>query len=157
MGLRGPRPTPTALKLLRDNPGRRPLNKREPRPPAVIPTAPAHLDPVARAEWRRVVRPLAAAGLVTQVDRAALAVYCTAWSRWVDAEKKLVEFGSVLASPTKGFPLLSPYLTIANTAMAQMRSFLAEFGMTPASRSRIETGEPKTGGELERFRRRARG
>jgi hypothetical protein len=28
----GPRPTPTYLKLLRGNPGRRPINKNEPKP-----------------------------------------------------------------------------------------------------------------------------
>ncbi len=28
----GPRPTPTYLKLLRGNPGKRKLNKREPQP-----------------------------------------------------------------------------------------------------------------------------
>ena len=52
------------------------------------------------------------------------------------------EFGAVLKSPTKGFPILSPYWTIANNAMRQMLAFLTEFGMTPASRTRIETGEP---------------
>jgi P27 family predicted phage terminase small subunit len=54
---------------------------------------------------------------------------------------KLREYGAVLKSPTKGVPLLSPYLTIANRAMEQMRQFLSEFGMSPASRSRIETDE----------------
>jgi len=72
----------------------------------------------------------------------ALAGYCQAWSHWVDAEGKLREFGAVLKSPTKGFPILSPYWTIANNAMRQMLAFLTEFGMTPASRTRIETGEP---------------
>jgi P27 family predicted phage terminase small subunit len=69
-----------------------------------------------------------------------------AWSRWIDAEAKLREFGAVLKSPTKGFPILSPYWTIANTAMKQMRDFLSEFGMSPASRTRVEAAvrEPRT-------------
>jgi P27 family predicted phage terminase small subunit len=81
-------------------------------------------------------------GLVTLLDRAALAGYSQAWSRWVDAELKLREYGAVLKSPTKGFPILSPYLVIANKAMEQLRQFLSEFGMSPASRTRIGTDEP---------------
>jgi P27 family predicted phage terminase small subunit len=142
MGRRGPRPEPTALKLLKGNPGKRPLNEREPRPSPGAPEAPAHLDEEASREWDRVVGTLDQLGLVTTLDRAALAGYCQAWSRWVDAEMKLREYGAVLKSPIKGVPLMSPYLTIANRALEQMRQFLSEFGMSPASRTRIRTDEP---------------
>jgi P27 family predicted phage terminase small subunit len=142
MGRRGPRPEPTALKLLKGNPGKRPLNEREPKPSPGAPAAPAHLDEEAHREWDRVIVTLDQLGLVTTLDRAALAGYCQAWSRWVDAEMKLREYGAVLKSPTKGVPLLSPYLTIANRALEQMRQFLSEFGMSPASRTRIGTDEP---------------
>jgi phage terminase small subunit len=37
-----------------------------------------------------------------------------------------------------GFPILNPYLQVANTAMKQMKGFLVQFGMTPGSRSRIK-------------------
>jgi P27 family predicted phage terminase small subunit len=152
MGRRGPRPGPTTLKLLRGNPGRRPLNPQEPQFPKKIPKAPAHLDPVARKEWRRVVKPLAAAGLLTDVDRAALSGYCVAWARWIDAESKLKEFGSVLRSPSKGFPVLSPYLIIANAAMNQMRRFLSDFGMSPATRSQLRVDQPAPPSKLEAFK-----
>jgi P27 family predicted phage terminase small subunit len=138
MGRRGPRPQPTKLKLLRGNPGRRRLNAREPQPEAVAPDAPEQLNEEARREWARVVGELEANGLITRLDRAALAGYCMAWSHWIDAEVKLREFGAVLKSPTKGFPILSPYWTIANTALKQMRDLLSEFGMSPASRTRVE-------------------
>ena len=42
----------------------------------------------------------------------------------------------MLKSPN-GFPVQSPYLAVANRALEQMRSFLNDFGMTPASRSRV--------------------
>jgi P27 family predicted phage terminase small subunit len=142
MGRRGPRPEPTALKLLKGNPGKRPLNAREPKPALARPDPPPHLDDEGRREWDRLIEELEVHGLITKLDRAAFAGYCLAWSRWVDAEVKLREFGAVLKSPTKGFPILSPYFTIANIAMKQMHAFLCEFGMSPASRTRIETDEP---------------
>jgi P27 family predicted phage terminase small subunit len=142
MGRRGPRPDPTALKILRGNPGKRAISPREPKPTVGRPEVPAHLDAVGRTEWERVIGTLEVNGLVTQLDRAALAGYCAAWSRWVDAELKLREFGAVVTSPSRGYPVLSPWWTIASTSLRQMRDFLAEFGMSPASRTRIEADEP---------------
>jgi P27 family predicted phage terminase small subunit len=132
----GRKPKPTALKVLDGNPGKRPINNAEPRFTGT-PTCPEHLDPVAKTEWERVSVELTATGLLTSVDRAALAAYCSAWSRWVQAEENIQKFGTVIKSPKSGFPIQNPYVGVANTALDQMRRFLTEFGMTPASRSRI--------------------
>jgi P27 family predicted phage terminase small subunit len=127
---------PTSIKLLRGNPGKRPLNGAEPKPRAKIPPCPAHLDDEAKREWRRTSRELANAGLITVVDRGALAAYCQSWSRWVEAETNLRKAGMVVKTKN-GHPMLNPFLTIANEAMRQMKAFLVEFGMTPSSRSRV--------------------
>jgi P27 family predicted phage terminase small subunit len=136
--MRGRKPLPTAIKRLRGNPGKGPLNEREPVVASAIPVCPAHLDDEAKHEWRRITRELKRAGLVTRLDRAALAAYCQAWSRWIDAEQKIRTAGAVVLSPKK-YPMLNPYLVVANRAMAQMRQFLTEFGMTPSARSRVHT------------------
>lgn len=84
-------------------------------------------------------------GLLTNVDRAALGAYCAAYSTWVDAETSLQKFGRVIKSPS-GYPIQNPYVGIRNTSLDLMRKYLIEFGMTPASRSRLQiTGEPQTG------------
>lgn len=132
----GPPPTPTKLRLLRGNPGHRPLNDREPKPKLEIPTCPSHLEPEARKEWKRIAKELYSLGLLTKIDRAALAAYCQCWGRWVEAEEQLKKTGLVVKSPA-GYPILSPYLSIANKAMKQMQMLLSEFGCSPASRSRI--------------------
>jgi len=141
MGRRGPRPDPTALRLLKGNPSKTRISPREPRPKPGMPTVPTFLDVAAKREWRRVSRELRLLGLIALIDRAALAGYCQAWSRWAAAEEKVKEFGMVIKSPS-GFPVQSPYLGIANTAMKHMRNFLAEFGMSPAARTRIESEGP---------------
>jgi len=138
----GPPPTPTNLKALRGNPGKRRLNNREPDPEPAIPSCPQHLNKVARREWRRVTKPLFALGLLTQLDRSALAAYCCAYSRWVEASVQIQQFGLILKSPS-GYPMQPPYLAILNTALEQMRSYSTEFGMTPSSRSRVKTANPK--------------
>jgi P27 family predicted phage terminase small subunit len=138
----GRRPKPTALKALAGNPGKRALNKTEPQPKPGIPSCPKHLDAEARREWKRISAELTTLGMISHMDRAALAAYCGAWSRWVHAESQIQKFGAVIKSPKSGFPIQNPYCGLANTSVDQMRKFAVEFGLTPASRSRLHV-EPK--------------
>ena len=148
--MRGRKPVPSNLKILRGNPGKRPLNVMEPMPAAIMPPCPGHLDDVARLEWRRTGRKLLKLGVLTEIDRSALAAYCVAWSRWVEAEAQLARTGTVIKAKTGGF-MQSPYLPIANKAMEQMMRLLTEFGMTPSSRSRVE-GRVQEEGEADKWR-----
>lgn len=136
MGRRGPAPKPTELKRLQGNPGKRRLNDSEPRPAATMPRCPSHLTGEAKAEWRRVARVLHESGLLTQIDRAALAIYCQAWARWVKAEGQVARHGEVVKSAA-GNVMQNPYLSIANRAMKQMQLMARELGMTPSARSQI--------------------
>ncbi len=105
-----------------------------------IPQPPDHLSETEREEWRRVARLLKDGGLLDALDKTLLAAYCTVHTRWVEAEEKVKEHGTVIKGPN-GYPMQSPYLSIANKAMHEMLSMLGEMGMTPASRSRIPKAE----------------
>ncbi len=78
--MRGRRPIPTSMKLVTGNPGHRPLNAREPKPANSLPTCPAHLSPTAKAEWKRLAGEMHRLGIVSQLDRVALAAYCQAYT-----------------------------------------------------------------------------
>ena len=131
-GKQGRKPTPTALRQLRGNPGKRPMNEQEPKPRAVLPRCPAHLSAEAKAEWKRMAGKLYQLGLLTELDTTALSLYCQSYGRWVQAELKLAQFGLLIKTPNDQ-PAQSPYPSIANKCMEQMKSLLAEFGMTPSS------------------------
>jgi P27 family predicted phage terminase small subunit len=152
------------MKLVTGNPGCRALNKREPRPPVALPSAPEHLSDVARAEWQCVAEELYNIGTLARIDRSMLAAYCQAYADWVEAEGKLKRFGKIIMSPKRtitkkrrdgtevtetsgGYPQQSPYVSLRNKALAQMYRFAVEFGMSPSSRSRIEVGS--SGGEAD--------
>lgn len=147
--MRGRKPKPTALKTLEGNPGKRPLNAREPHAPPEVPDCPEHLDDIARAEWFRTAKVLIDMGLLTLADRSALAAYCVAYSRWVHAEEQVKKYGTIVKSPAKGFPMKSPYLTVADQAMEAMRKLMVEAGLTPSSRSRIKL--PEGTGAVDEF------
>lgn len=142
MGRRGPAATPTAVKKMRGNPGKRPLNDAEPHPDATMPHAPAHLMKEAKAEWRRVARRLHNAGVLTYVDRGVLAAYCQAYGRWAEAEGEIEKRGALMETPN-GYMQQSPWVSIANKAADQMIRAARELGLTPASRSAIKVEKPE--------------
>ncbi len=152
MGRRGPAPKPTALKELEGNPGKRQLNKREPHPRPIVPPCPKHLTDVARKEWRRIVRELVVLDMITAVDRAALAAYCQAWARWVQAEEEMQkpEF-QMVETTDKGYAHVNPWFQVATQAMKQMKAFASEFGLTPASRTRIQVPGQTEDDQFEEF------
>lgn len=136
MGRRGPPPKPAELKVIEGTfrPDR--VAPYRPRPKVEIPSCPSWLGREAKREWRRITPHLEKLGLITQVDRSALAAYCQAYHRWWEAEKLIAEHGLTFTTP-KGYVQQRPEVGIANTALKQMRMFLTEFGLTPASRTKV--------------------
>lgn len=136
--MRGRKPKPTHLKAITGNPGKRPLNHHEPRPDPMTPECPIPLPDHAKAEWTRLCAELGKLRILTSLDQTALANYCVAYGIWRDAIAGLAEFGTVVKSP-QGFPIQSPWLSIANRQTEIMLRISSEFGFTPASWSRIRT------------------
>jgi P27 family predicted phage terminase small subunit len=140
----GRKPLPTAVKRANGNPGKRRLNSKEAEPSMARPIPPSHLSEEAEIEWERVSRELAAAGLLSLVDRSALAAYCQAYGRWVQAEAALQkmknEANGLVVKTKSGNIIQNPLVGVANKAMADVVRYAAEFGMTPSARSRIEVG-----------------
>jgi P27 family predicted phage terminase small subunit len=57
------------------------------------------------------------------------------------ATEAIQKYGTMVKSPS-GYPIQSPNLAIANRQAELMMRISAEFGFTPASRSRISTLKP---------------
>ena len=144
------RPKPTHLRILEGNPGRRPFNLDEPQPkvPTRLPAPPRFLGPEGKVEWRRVVKQLVPLGLYTELDRSALAAYCESWDTWRQAQRDLADNGMTYRT-ANGQLRKSPCVAIADGSLAHMRAFMIEFGMTPASRSRVSVNPPDD--EIDRF------
>jgi P27 family predicted phage terminase small subunit len=145
MGRRGPAPKPTTLKRLEGNPGKRALNRREPKPRAAQKgeiKAPKHLGTIARAEWDRVVPELQRLGLYTDVDHAALEAYCASYERWIQAEAILKDEGLTFTTE-KGYIGQRPEVGIVQSSLQLIKTFCSEFGLTPSARARMTLPEPK--------------
>ena len=99
------------------------------RPASSAPQAPRFLGEEAKREWRRAIRILIDRGLYTELDRAALALYCAAWGRWVEAKQRLTETGGPeLVNAKTGERYQNPWVDVANAAHAQIWRLITEFG-----------------------------
>lgn len=143
---------PSKLKAVQGNPGKRRVNRREPKPKPGVPAMPAHLakDRDAVAKWRELVPILDRMGVLTTADGDALAAYCSLFSQWVKCESSIKKFGILLVEMDNdggtGKLKQNPAVRIKADTLRLMRQFENEFGLTPAARSSLEVGE---GRELE--------
>jgi P27 family predicted phage terminase small subunit len=139
--MRGRKPKPTALRLIEGNASKRPLNAREPKPSVKVPTCPAHLNPSAKAEWKRIARQMFTLGMISDLGRAVLAAYGQPNGGFAEAEKKLSETPSLIKLPS-GYIQPSPWLTIASKQPELMIRYMSELRLSPVSRSRVSVITP---------------
>ncbi len=137
----GRNPKPTNIKKLQGTfrPDR--ILPGEPQPEIVIPKCPTWLKGLARREWKRITPKLFALGCVSEIDVMQLASYCLAVQMVADCTKIIEEEGLTCLT-SKGTIVQRPEVGMRNTAMSLLKSFGAEFGMSPASRTRISVAPP---------------
>lgn len=160
----GRKPKPNHLKLITGNPGKRKLNGRAPTPIAVttqFALAPAWMTAKAKAAWPRVVGLLVHMGVATVSDELALEVLCEAYADWRSARDsldqpvmlkvgdKLIELAAAgeqtyITNGQSG-PMIRtrPELAIIADAERRLKTSLSDFGLTPASRTKLQAGDGK--------------
>lgn len=155
-GTRGPLPKPAALKLLEGNAGKRPLDLAAGINPRIeIPSPPRHLSPEARKEWKRITPLLEELGLISGLDRTALALYCQAVGRLSELETsfngkvaRLVDehgmdyadavYQASHAVTPSGYAQQSVIVQLIKSHREQVNRYLMHFGLSPAARGRVQ-------------------
>lgn len=110
-----------------------------------IPEPPRSLSRGGRDIWPQVIADLSKFGIVDRVDVHALATYCNAVARMMDAQAFIEQHGETYETIGKGGRMFRkrPELAIIEECEAKIARFSAEFGMTPASRTKF--GDPNQG------------
>ena len=131
---------PTKIKELQGS--RRPAGKREPKPPSVKLKPPGWLAKFAREEWYRVVPALEKIGMLTEMDETAMVNYVVAYDRFRQAQQVIQEHGFTTHTAAGGYKK-RPELQVISEAQMTMRRFMEAFGLTPASRARLNLNPVK--------------
>ena len=140
--MRGRKPVPSHLKVVSGNPGRRPINKSEPKPVRSRPAAPSHMSGKAQETWGYVSAILDRMGVLTEADAIALEMLCEAYADHLSARATLSERGSHYYETTNQsgdvMHRAHPAVAVMQDADKRIKAWLAEFGKTPSSRSRLK-------------------
>lgn len=150
----GRKPTPTTLRLLRGNPGKRKLPKREPKPQAGIPPRPDWLSTRGAEAWDRLSPQLYTMGVLTLADGDALALLCEAWAEWRDRRDDVAKHGVAYECETEKGGLMvraRPEVAMASDAWRRVIAAMGEFGLTPSSRSKVSSGKSGEVDPMEEF------
>jgi phage terminase small subunit len=145
---------PSALKVLRGNPGNRKINANEPKPPEGAIVRPSGLSPHAAPVWDELAPIAIAMHTLTTADVAALATLCEleATRRLASAEKNREDFRPFLVTTvpdpdgnTHTKVTEHPALRLERATASALRPYYEKFGLEPVGRARISLpkGEQK--------------
>lgn len=150
----GRKAVPTALRLIRGNPGKRPLPKHEPRARLVAPDPPKRLQPVARSMWKELVPVLFRMRVLTEADLRALELICEAWAEYRQAQLIIAKQGAWYETINEsGGKMIRSHPALVDRADAWRRAKagLVEFGLTPASRTKVTAAPEDAHDPLQEF------
>lgn len=146
----GPKPQPTNLRLLAG--GRGAAESAEPQPtrPVEVPVPPPYLGGYAKAEWERVIEDLYSTGVYADIDQTMLSAYCMAFGRWLQASIDLEKMAALdpathgaMLKTSNGNAIQNPLLGVVSSSGRDMARLAAEFGLTPSSRTLLDSGKGK--------------
>jgi P27 family predicted phage terminase small subunit len=150
MGRRGPAPEPTSLRILRGNPGRRPINPEEPKPELLtehdkLAACPKWLTGDARDLWKRAAPRAIKSGLLTVLDLPAFEALCQSYARWRQFER--------LTGRNLELAISKGYRNAAVKERQLMLQFGARFGFDPSSRSNVKVTPTRPESQVDAFRK----
>jgi P27 family predicted phage terminase small subunit len=141
-------PVPFPLKVLRGNPGKRPMKPElQPEQLQDVPDPPPFITGFAADEWWRTAPELHRLGLLTRIDVPALAAYCHAFGQWRMAVESLAKMqandpimNGMIIKTKYGDAAMNPLVSIARKHAGDVIRYASEFGLTPVARTRLAAG-----------------
>ncbi|HYG73464.1 MAG TPA: phage terminase small subunit P27 family [Planctomycetota bacterium] len=146
-------PKPTVLKILEGNPGKRKLNAAEPKLKAAAPDCPVWVSGPARQHWPEIASQLAEMGVSTTADKIALGLLVDAMGQYIEAKRDVEEAGLTFTSEGTGAVHVHPSVSLMQNAWERIVKALREFGLTPASRTKVHAIVEQKQDEFEQFMR----
>lgn len=147
----GRKPKPVALQIVEGDPRKHGMHKleqklaAEPKAGRGLPNCPRHLSGRARAAWKFWRQELEAMNLDCRPDAMMLEGACVNYSRAVQADIQVEAGGVTVEEPVidaDGKQIgtkirKNPAVEVSNAAWRNLRAFCSEFGLSPASRTRL--------------------
>jgi P27 family predicted phage terminase small subunit len=118
------------------------------------PSCPSYLSPIAKAEWRRIVRLLRERGTLTRGDGPAIEVYCQTYARWraciaeIESKGDFIDTTWTDLTGTHTKRTINPASKQATQLGNSLRAMQVQLGATPGSRENAKQTKPDPKKEL---------
>lgn len=137
---------PSHLRAVEGNPSHsRPINHMEPKPDSGFLPAPDYFTAKEKIWYNEMCEQLVKFGVMSVMDSKAVEMMVSAYSTYRKAKDELDEHGSntyKTLNSSGGITIKAhPSVAIASDAWRRFRSMATEFGLTPASRSKVVASE----------------
>ncbi len=134
---------PTEIRVLEGNRSKRPLPMNEPKPPPAMNDVkpPSWMNKDGKKMWKRLVPTLQRLRLLTEADLESFSMLCQSWGDYVEFVKDIKKNGKYCIYVNKGGgenEVERPAVKLMHRAYERYKALCSEFGLTPASRTRIE-------------------
>lgn len=114
-----------------------------PKKPVGLPACPVWLPKSAKKYWKDIGPQLASHGLISLLDTAVFSAHCDSVGKFEEITRKLKSIDDMIDTTPNDLVIQSALFTIRNKLWDQVLRSSVEFGLTPASASKIEA--PKQG------------
>lgn len=140
--MRGRKPTPSYLRVLRGDTRKQARDQSRPRvlPPPEPIQPPGALSTAAKAVWAELAPELHRVGWLTALDAPAFAALCGVVARWREVDARLAG-----GEDTPALRRLARDLGRDVTKMGE------QFGLTPLARTRLSVVQPKVKSKFSDF------
>jgi P27 family predicted phage terminase small subunit len=143
----GRAPKPTVIEIAEGFPGKRALNRLEPKPGEMgvqeaRDSCPEHLPEQYQKWWAYYAPILASIRVLTEADLVTLEKLARTTGERVEQEEALLKAGPLYKSSKTDYIQVSPIFSIVQKLRTEELKLLREFGMTPSSRTRVNVAGP---------------
>lgn len=128
----------------------------------LFPSKPKSLTPGASKVWDFVCGLIDEMGILSRTDTISIQLLCEAYADYVEAQEAIKENGGptykTQTSRGKGVIVRNiPAVRQRNDADYRIRSWMSEFGMTPAARARVPAGKGSSLDPADKYFGKSRG
>lgn len=116
-------------------------NKNAPKANGKCPSPPDYFDDDELTKWHELVDDLSTMGIMSSDCREQMIAYCTAYSGYMKCRRLIAKDGMTIKSLREGSKR-NPVMTDLHKFLEQMNRLRPEFGLTPASRSKLVSMKP---------------
>lgn len=139
MGVRGPKPRPTHLKVLQGEQESR-INRDEPLPREARVSKPGDMTPEAAEIWDELATDLIDKGCLTPWDVYTFEAFCEAVAQYRECRtllQRVTEWGKYIDKGAAGGVIKSPYHQMMRDCVETMAKIGSRFGFTPGDRANL--------------------